>query len=328
MGAGLYHQLNFKVIKFLKLSSTAFRGSGQSASSTVRNMSNLKGNTMKTRALVTSLIALATGPAFAAGHAAVSGYALANDGATLVVMSDVNAPGEVMTYSLASPLSAIAWRPVTGELLGFSDGMIAVIDPMSGEMTDLGASFMDGAMIGDGKMVAFDFNNKIDAVRAVTSAGDNLVYFPEGFGDNDERAGSVRRFTDLAYSDDDAMADKTPMIFANAYTNAINGETAGATFQYALDAETDTLVSLANNAGTLKTIGKITVDGAAVDLAPMGGFDIVSSKEGENMALAILQMEGAGSAGLYEIDLETGASTMKADLKMGGITGFATSLGK
>ncbi|MEP5983769.1 DUF4394 domain-containing protein, partial [Roseibium sp.] len=165
-------------------------------------------------------------------------------------------------------------------------------------------------------------------VRAVTSAGDNLVYFPEGFGDNDERAGSVRRFTDLAYSDDDAMADKTPMIFANAYTNAINGETAGATFQYALDAETDTLVSLANNAGTLKTIGKITVDGAAVDLAPMGGFDIVSSKEGENMALAILQMEGAGSAGLYEIDLETGASTMKADLKMGGITGFATSLGK
>ncbi len=282
---------------------------------------------MKTQALVTSLIALAASPAFAAGHAAVSGYALADDGATLVVMSDVNAPGEVMTYSLASPLKAIAWRPVTGELLGFSDGMIATIDPMSGEMTDLGASFMDDAMIGDGKMVAFDFNNKIDAVRAVTSAGDNLVYFPEGFGDNDERAGSVRRFTDLAYAEGDSMAGTTPMIFANAYTNAINGETAGDTFQYALDAETDTLVSLANNAGTLETIGKITVDGAEVDLAPMGGFDIVSAAEGENMALAILQMEGAASAGLYEIDLETGAATMKADLGMGGITGFAASLG-
>ena len=117
------------------------------------------------------------------------------------------------------------------------------------------------------------------------------------------------------------------MIFANAYTNAINGETAGATFQYALDAETDTLVSLANNAGTLETIGKITVDGAPIDLAPMGGFDIVSAKEGEDMALAILQMEGAASAGLYEIDLETGAATLKADLGMGGITGFAASLG-
>jgi hypothetical protein len=282
---------------------------------------------MKTQALVTSLIALAASPVFAAGHAAVSGYALADDGSTLVVMSDVNAPGEVMTFSLASPLKAIAWRPVTGELLGFSDGMIATIDPMSGEMTDLGASFMEDAMIGDGKMVAFDFNNKIDAVRAVTSAGDNLVYFPEGFGDNDERAGSVRRFTDLAYAEGDSMAGTMPMIFANAYTNAINGKTAGDTFQYALDAETDTLVSLANNAGTLETIGKITVDGAPVDLAPMGGFDIVSAAEGENMALAILQMEGAASAGLYEIDFETGAATMKADLGMGGITGFAASLG-
>lgn len=282
---------------------------------------------MKTQILVTSLIALAAGPAVAAGGAAVSGYALADDGATLVVMADLNAPDDVMSYSLASPLKAIAWRPVTGELLGFSDGMIATIDPMSGKMTDLGATFMDDAMIGDGKMVAFDFNNKIDAVRAVTSAGDNLVYFPLGFGDNDKRAGSVRRFTDLAYAEGDLMAGTTPMIFANAYTNAINGETAGATFQYALDAETDRLVSLANNAGTLETIGKITVDGAPVDLAPTGGFDIVSANEGENRGLAILQMEGAASAGLYEIDLDTGAATMKFDLGMGGITGFAASLG-
>lgn len=282
---------------------------------------------MKTRVLLVSLIALATGPAFAAGHASISGYALANDGGTLVVMVDINAPDDVMTYDLSSSLSAIAWRPVTRELLGFSDGMIAVIDPMTGEMTDLGASFMEDAMIGDGKMVAFDFNNKIDAVRAVTSAGDNLVYFPEGFGDNDERAGSVLRFTDLAYADGDSMAGTRPMIFANAYTNAINGETAADTFQYALDAETDTLVSLANNAGTLETIVKITVDGTEVDLAPMGGFDIVSAAEGESMALAILQMEGSENAGLYEIDLETGAATMKADLGMGGITGFAASIG-
>ncbi|MEL6565171.1 MAG: DUF4394 domain-containing protein [Pseudomonadota bacterium] len=282
---------------------------------------------MKTQALATSLVVLAASPALAAGHAAVSGYALADDGATLVVMSDISAPGEVMTYDLEDPLKAIAWRPVTGALLGFAEGMIVAIDPMSGEMTDLGASFMNDAMIGDGKMVAFDFNNKIDAVRAVTSAGDNLVYFPDGFGDNDERAGSVRRFTDLAYADGDVMAGTTPMIFANAYTNAINGQTAGTTFQYALDAETDTLVSLANNAGTLETIGKITVDGSTVDLAPMGGFDIVSAKEGDNLGLAILQMEGAKTAGLYEIDLETGAATMTADLGMGGITGFAASLG-
>jgi hypothetical protein len=118
-----------------------------------------------------------------------------------------------------------------------------------------------------------------------------------------------------------------PMIFANAYTNAVNGMTASETFQYALDAETDALVSLANNAGTLATVAAITVDGATVDLAPMGGLDIVSSAEGENMAYAILQMEGSETAGLYSIDLETGAASMMADLGMGGVTGFATSLG-
>lgn len=257
----------------------------------------------------------------------VTGYALTDDGTTLVVMGDLGMPGDATAHQLKTPLKAIAWRPVTGELLGFSGEMIASIDPMSGEMTDLGAAFMDDAMIDEGSVAAFDFNNQIDAVRAVTSAGDNLVYFPEGFGDNDERAGSVRRFTSLAYAEGDAMAGTSPMIFANAYTNAINGKTAGETFQYALDAETDALVSLANNAGTLETIARITVDGAPVDLAPMGGFDIVSASEGENMGFAILQMEGEDTAGLYAIDLESGAATMKADLGMGGVTGFAASLG-
>ena len=282
---------------------------------------------MKATAILTSAIALAAGPIFAAGHASVSGYALADDGATLVVMADVNAPNEVMTFDLATPVKAIAWRPVTGELLGFTDGMIGAINPMTGEMTDLSAMFMEGATIGEGAMVALDFNNAIDAVRAVSTTGDNLVYFPAGFGDNDERAGSVRRFKDLAYAEGDVAFGTMPMVYANAYTNAINGAKASGTFQYALDAATDSLISLANNEGTLATIGKITVDGMAVDLAPMGGFDIVSGAEGENMALAILQMEGAATAGLYEINLETGAAMMKADLGMGGITGFAASLG-
>ncbi len=76
-----------------------------------------------------------------------------------------------------------------------------------------------------------------------------------------------------------------------------------------------------------ETVATITVDGNPVDLAPMGGFDIVSPSEGEDMALAILQLEGAETAGLYDIDLETGAATLRADLGMGGLTGFAAALG-
>ncbi|MEM7729587.1 MAG: DUF4394 domain-containing protein [Pseudomonadota bacterium] len=266
-------------------------------------------------------------PALADGHASTMGYALANDGATLVTMASIASPGDAQTFDLKTPLSAIAYRPVTGDLLGFADGAVYTIDPASGALTDLSAAFADDATISDGAMVAFDFNNQIDAVRAVSSSGENLVYFPEGFGDGDERANSVLRFTDAFYAEGDANAGATPMIFANAYTNAIAGSTAESTAQYALDAETDALVTLANNAGTLETVGPITVDGGEVDLSGMGGFDIVSPEEGTDMAYAILQMEGDDMAGLYSVDLTSGAATKLADLGMGGFTGFAVSMG-
>lgn len=281
---------------------------------------------LKSITTVAALLATA-GLANAAAHAGKTGYALAGDGSTLVVMADIAKPGEVTTFDLSESVSAIAYRPVTGDLLGFKSGSVFTINPETGEMTDLGATFADDAVIEDDAMVAFDFNNAIDAVRAVSSNGDNLVYFPEGFGDNDDRANSVLRFTDAAYADGDTNAGTTPQIFANAYTNAISGSTAESTFQYAIDAETDALVSLANNAGTLETVARIMIDGDAVDLAPMGGFDITSPEEGTDEAYAILQVEGADSAGLYTINLTSGEATLLSDLGMGGFSGFAVSAG-
>ena len=284
-----------------------------------------------TNKTITTTIALTlmlgTGSAFAAAHAGKMGYALADGGSTLVVMSDISMPDQAETYTLETPVRGLAYRPVTGDLVGFSDGMVMTIDPMSGEQTDTGATFMDDATAAEGADVAFDFNNAIDAVRAVSSSGDNLVYFPEGFGDNDERANSVRRFTDAFYAEGDDNAGTEPMIFANAYTNAIAGSTAESTAQYALDSGTDSLVTLANNEGTLETVGKITVDGSEVDISNMGGFDIVSPEEGTDEAYAILQIEGEENAALYTIDLSSGAATKLSDLSMGGFSGFAVSMG-
>ncbi|MGR3484993.1 MAG: DUF4394 domain-containing protein [Paracoccaceae bacterium] len=274
---------------------------------------------------LTALLTSAALPALSDAHAGTRGFALAEDGATLVTMADISMPEMVETVALSTPVAGLAYRPVTGELLGISNGSVVSIDPMTGETTDLGATFTEDATLAEGAPVAFDFNNAIDAVRAVSGAGDNLVYFPEGFGDGDDRANSVRRFTDAFYLEGDDNAGAEPMIFANAYTNAISGMTAESTFQYALDASTDALVSLANNAGELTTVGPVTVDGAAVDLSPMGGFDIVSPEEGTDMAFAILQIEGEETAGLYSMDLTSGAATLLADLGMGGITGFAVA---
>lgn len=278
--------------------------------------------------LTASTLALSTLAVHADGHSHKSGYALANEGKTLLVMADFSKPSDIMSFDLGTSFDAITWRPVTGELLGYANGQIRTIDPATGKTTDLGATFMEDATTADNASVGFDFNNKIDAVRIVSSAGDNLVYFPQGFGNGDEKAGSVRRFTCLAYAAGDVNEGKTPAVFANAYTNAINGKTAEGTAQYALDAETDALVTLANNEGTLGTVGMISVSGEAADISGLGGFDIVSEAEGKDEAYAIMQMEGADTAGLYSVDLATGAMTQITPLPVGGVTGFAVSLKK
>lgn len=274
-----------------------------------------------------SALAMLAAPALADHHAETSGYALSSDGSSLIVMDSLASPADARAVELASPVRSIAWRPVTGELVGYADGSIVVIDTMSGATMDQDATFMGDAMIASDTVVAFDFNNAIDAVRAVSGDGDNLVYFPVGFGDMDERANSVRRFTDLFYAEGDTSEGAEPLVFANAYTNAINGMTAESTFQYALDARANALVSLANNDSTLETIGLITIDGEPADVLPVGGFDIVSPEEGMDQAYAILQIDGQDTSGLYTIDLETGAATMLADLGMTNIGSFAASKG-
>lgn len=279
------------------------------------------------KTLIAAAAALAgfAAPAFADGHAmAMMGMGLSADGSKLVMFPGLTAQGDTVELK-GGTLDAIAYRPVTGDVLGFSKtGGVYVVDIATGDLTSAGASVGEGVMMGADAAVGFDFNNKIDAVRAVASDGANLVYFPSDFGD--EKANSVLRFTDLAYADGDVNAGATPEIFANAYTNAVNGAKAADTFQYALDAGTDSLVSLANNAGTLATIAPITVDGAAVDIAAQGGFDILSAAEGDNMAVALLNI--GGMTGVYGIDLETGAATLMADAGTDGFASFAAMLAK
>ena len=279
----------------------------------------------RTLSLTTALMVGTFGAAHAQDHADLMGYVLAGGGLKLVTMASLADPAATETHDLSARLDAIAYRPVTGELLGFSrEGLIYSIDPSTGELTDLGASFANDAKI-SGPAVAFDFNNVIDAVRAVGSDGANLVYFPSDFGD--ERAGKVLRFTDAYYGEGDPSAGIEPLIYANAYTNAVEGAKAGSTAQYALDARTNALVSLANNDGTLATVGTVTVDGVPIDLVSAGGFDIYSAQEGSDEAFAILQLDGTGTSGLYSIDLQTAEATLIADLGMIGISGFAVSTG-
>ncbi|EXJ12535.1 DUF4394 domain-containing protein [Nitrincola nitratireducens] len=279
---------------------------------------------MKKTLLSTTIFALLCAPAFA-HDIKVTGYALSSDGTSLVSLPGLTEVGETIT--LSSSLAAIAYRPVTGELIGIApNAAVYTIDPATGALTATDNLKGDNVGITEGAMVGFDFNNSIDAIRIVATDGSNHVYFPSGFGDNDERANSVRRFTDLFYAQGDKNEGAIPAVFASAYTNAIKGKTASETVQYVLDAETNTLLNLANNAGSLTTVAALTLDGKAVDISAMGDMEIVSPAEGTNMAYAMLMMQSANTSGVYSIDLATGELTLRANLGEMGFKGFAAML--
>ena len=297
--------------------------------------------------LTTAAAAVMSTSAVAATLNGATGYALASGGNKIDVIGDLGDPTSAittLTLTGGQPLAAIAYRPVTGELYGYSttgrSDAVYTINLSDGSLVKVDASFAMGADISPSAQVGFDFNNAIDAARAVSTADDNLVFFPAGF---DATSPRVARFTDLKYRDfgdstdgdmePDNRRDENfgadPEVFANAYTNAVVGRKAASTFQYGLDADLNTLVSIANNTGVLDTIAEITLGGEVLDFSNKGGFDILSMIEGDNLAVALLTVPGmgGGNTGIYTIDLSTGAATLQRALGRGGYTGFAAAPG-
>jgi hypothetical protein len=284
---------------------------------------------VKIALFTTVLAALGAAGASAATLSGSTGYALGSNGTGLTVFDDLGMGSGGTTLTLSDRLNAIAYRPVTGELYGYQAGSgggsdrVYTIDTATGMLNDTGATPGDGVGLSAGARVGFDFNNAIDAARAVSTRDGNVVFFPSNFPD--ERANTLLQFTDLAYAEGDANAGTNPRVFANAYTNAIDGMTAGTTLQYALDARTNSLLTLDNNAGTLNSIAQVTVDGMVFDFTRNGGLDILSESEGDNLAVALLS--GNGSSGLYTIDLESGAASVFGDPLRGQYQSVAAQTG-
>ncbi|PSN76590.1 hypothetical protein C8B47_26530 [filamentous cyanobacterium CCP4] len=118
----------------------------------------------------------------------------------------------------------------------------------------------------------------------------------------------------MAFGEGDSNTGGNPNITAAAYTNSFAGTTS--TALYNIDALLNQLV-LQNppNDGTLVTVGDL-----GADFGVVGGFDIVSSTEGENAAFAV--SDGL----LYSIDLNTGAATGLGSLNLetsGNLIGLA-----
>ncbi len=256
---------------------------------------------MKTK--TTALIGLA---ALTSGAAAQqTAYAIANGGSSLIRFNTADPSSVQLVADFSGDnifLDAIDFRPATGMLYGYLDSADSffTVNTRTGVLT-MATDPMNVAPTNT-FVLGLDFNPTIDRARILTESGQNIVYNP-----ND---GSTTAVTNVFYAPGDMNAAAVPNLIDNAYTQSFAGATS--TTQYAIDYTLDTLVTVANNAGTLNTVGSL-----GVDTDQFTGFDIFTDEMGNDTAYAILAGVNGADPAFYTIDLSTGAATLVGGLGFG-----------
>lgn len=228
-----------------------------------------------------------------------------------LISFDSSTPGTIATGVGISGLAqneqilGIDFRPATGELYalgGFSN--LYTLSVATGAATQVGTTF--GTPL-NGSAFGFDFNPTIDRIRVVSDADQNLVLNPN--------SGGSTLVTSLFYGPGDANEGTNPNVVGSAYTNSVAGATS--TQLYGIDTGLDILVTQANSAGTLGTVG-----GVSADLNDVLGFDISGSS---GIAYASTEFVGQNRSTFWTIDLATGAGSLVGEIGGGAVvTSIAT----
>lgn len=257
-----------------------------------------KTSTMMTAAAVSLL---------AGGAAAGESVFAVTDNMTLVSW-DSDTPGTidsgVAINGLASneQIRGIDFRPATGELYALgSFSNLYTIDTATGAATLVGGGFAGPDTTLNGSSFGFDFNPVIDRIRVVSEADQNLVLNPD--------TGGATRVTDLFYGSGDANEGTDPNVVASAYTNSFAGTTT--TQLYGVDTALDILVTQANSAGTLGTVGSL-----GVDVNDTLTFDISGTS---GIAYMTVQDAALARSTFWAIDLTTGNATMLGEIGGGAV---------
>lgn len=188
-------------------------------------------------------------------------------------------------------LLGIDVRPADKKLYGVAgDGALVTIDLESGAAT-AGAKL--SKMLPEGVSAMVDFNPAADRLRVMGSDGTNLRAHPD--------TGEVTVDGALNYEPGDAGAEMKPNVVATAYINSFGKPEK--TAMYDISADGSFLQQTKPNDGTLKTIGKLGIDGADTF-----AFDVHTTADGANTAWL------AAAGGLYKVNLETGAAEKAGDI--------------
>lgn len=191
-------------------------------------------------------------------------------------------------------LLAIDTRPANGQVYALSSGSsIYTINLGTGVATKVGSGFATALT---GTHYGFDFNPTIDRIRIVGNNGQNIVAHP------DTGAANVATTTPVFYGAGDLNNGATPNVVHHAYDNnfagAITSQLRG------IDFELNILVTQANNAGTLATVGPL-----GFDATRNGGFDVDAAG-----VAWFANADGLTTSSLYMINLTTGAATLAGQL--------------
>jgi hypothetical protein len=178
------------------------------------------------------------------------------------------------------------FRPTNGQLLAISNmSQLYSVNPSNGMLTAIGDPLMP--MI-EGDLVGFDFNPTVDRIRLVTNSGQNLRLHPD---------------LSTVVATDVNLNPGTPMVSGAAYTNNIAGATT--TELFVIDHMTGMLFSQTPpNDGVLVPVGSL-----GVEVSGENGFDI-----GGNSDAAFAVLTVGSQAGVYSINLTTGAASKVSDL--------------
>ncbi|MEM8874637.1 MAG: DUF4394 domain-containing protein [Planctomycetota bacterium] len=210
-------------------------------------------------------------------------------------------------------LQMIDYRAATGEIYVIGNqSNIYTVDPGTFVATQVGSTLSTPLA---GTSFAFDFNPAFDGgsgdptdigrfARIISDTDNNRVID----GNTGMYLGSVEK-TPVFYAAGDVNEGADPNIVGIAYTNSVPG--ASSTQQYGIDRATGSVVTVANNAGTLVTIG----DGVLpVPTTNEAGLDISGAS---GIAYAVLQT--GPNSNLFTVDLGDGSFTLVGEFASGDL---------
>jgi hypothetical protein len=257
-----------------------------------------------TRRLV---VLIATAATFAAAHASAAELLAGVAANGRLVLFSSAAPGDAMVVQVSGlqageEILGLDVRPATGELYALgSSSRLYTLDFLTGRATAVGAPFATAL---NGTKFGFDFNPTVDRIRIVSNTGQNLRAHPV--------TGAVVAVDgNIQYATNDVAAGSAAMVVGSAYINNDNDPATG-TVLYNLDAARGTLVTqIPPNNGVLNTVGEL-----GVGFTDVAGFDVAGSDGTAWAGLVTSSPGNSERAGLYTINLVTGAATFVG--KIGG----------